>query len=63
MEEMQAQAEHVGTRMLWDHIDRVELNGRPFRLHGDSGTVYLADTLVIADRAPGQVAGLATENG
>jgi thioredoxin reductase (NADPH) len=61
MEEMQAQAEHVGTRMIWDHIDRVELNGRPFRLHGDSGTTYLADTLVIATGAQAKWLGLPTE--
>ena len=61
MEEMQAQAEHVGTRMLWDHIDRVELNGRPFRLHGDGGTTYLADTLVIATGAQAKWLGLPSE--
>lgn len=61
MEEMQAQAEHVGTRMVWDHIERVELNGRPFRLHGDSGTTYLADTLVIATGAQAKWLGLPTE--
>ncbi|NJC06680.1 thioredoxin reductase (NADPH) [Sphingomonas kaistensis] len=61
MEEMQAQAEHVGTRMLWDHIERVELNGRPFRLIGDSGTTYLADTLVIATGAQAKWLGLPSE--
>lgn len=61
MEEMQAQAEHVGTRMVWDHIDKVELNGRPFRLHGDSGTTYLADTLVIATGAQAKWLGLPSE--
>ncbi|UUR08266.1 thioredoxin-disulfide reductase [Sphingomonas glaciei] len=61
MEEMQAQAEHVGTRMVWDHIDRVELNGRPFRLHGDGGTTYLADTLVIATGAQAKWLGLPSE--
>ena len=61
MEEMQAQAEHVGTRMVWDHIERVELNGRPFRLFGDSGTTYVADTLVIATGAQAKWLGLPTE--
>src|SRR5574339_1005203 len=46
MEEMQAQAEHVGTKIVWDHITRVDLSHRPFRLTGDSGT-YFADTLII----------------
>ena len=61
MEEMQAQAEHVGTRMIWDHIERVELNGRPFRLIGDSGTTYVADTLVIATGAQAKWLGLPSE--
>ena len=51
MEEMQAQAEHVGTRMVWDHISEVDLSRGPFRLIGDSGTVYTAEVLVIATGA------------
>ena len=61
MEEMQAQAEHVGTRMLWDHIYDVDLSRRPFRLTGDGGTTYLADTLVIATGAQAKWLGLASE--
>src|SRR5688572_32890644 len=37
MEEMQAQAEHVGTKMVWDHVHSVDLKSRPIRLTGDSG--------------------------
>jgi thioredoxin reductase (NADPH) len=51
MEEMQAQAEHVGTRMIWDQIVDIDLTNRPFRAVGDGGDVYLADTLVIATGA------------
>lgn len=51
MEEMQAQAEHVGTRMIWDQIVDVDLSARPFRAVGDGGDVYVADTLVIATGA------------
>ncbi|MEO8175790.1 MAG: thioredoxin-disulfide reductase [Sphingomicrobium sp.] len=51
VEEMQAQAEHVGTKVVWDHIAAVDLSRRPFRLTGDSGTIYSADTLVIATGA------------
>src|SRR5919107_5367161 len=61
MEEMQAQAEHVGTRMVWDHIESVELGAPPFRLKGDSGTTYLCDTLVIATGAQAKWLGLPTE--
>src|SRR5918995_6402340 len=51
MEQMQAQAEHVGARMMWDHIVEVDLSRRPFRLVGDGGTIYSCDTLVIATGA------------
>src|SRR5450631_836307 len=51
MEQMKAQAEHVGTRMVTDHIVEVELGRRPFRLLGDGGAVYTCDTLVIATGA------------
>ncbi len=51
MEEMQKQAEHVGTRMLWDTIVSVDLAGPPFRAIGDSGDVYEGETLVIATGA------------
>ncbi|MEY4055736.1 MAG: thioredoxin-disulfide reductase [Pseudomonadota bacterium] len=51
MQEMQAQAEHVGTRMLWDTIVDVDLSGPPFRAIGDSGDVYEGETLVIATGA------------
>src|SRR3954452_24372397 len=42
VEEMQAQAEHVGTKVVWDHIAAVDLSRRPFRLTGDSGKIYSA---------------------
>ena len=61
VEEMQAQAEHVGTKMIWDHISSVDLSRRPFRLTGDSGTQYFADTLVIATGAQARWLGLPSE--
>src|SRR3546814_123998 len=48
MEEMQAQAEAVGTRMMYDTVVGVDLSTRPFRLTGDGGDVYEGDTLIIA---------------
>ncbi|MEL7189838.1 MAG: thioredoxin-disulfide reductase [Pseudomonadota bacterium] len=52
MEEMKAQAEHVGTRMMWDTIVSVDLDGDgPFRAIGDSGDEYIGETLVIATGA------------
>ena len=51
MEQMQAQAEHVGTRIVTDHVNKVELAQRPFQLTCDSGDIYLADALIIATGA------------
>ncbi len=51
MEQMQAQATHVGTRIVTDTVTKVELASRPFRLTCDSGDVYLADALIIATGA------------
>ena len=51
MEEMQAQAEHVGAQMMYDQIVDVDLSKRPFKLTGDGGTEYYGDTPVIATGA------------
>src|SRR4249919_3495168 len=51
MEQMQKQAEHVGTRIVTDHVNKVALDRRPFRLECDSGDVYLAEALIIATGA------------
>src|SRR5205809_4633612 len=51
MEQMQKQAEHVGTRIVADHVTKVELQRRPFRLESDSGDGYLADALILATGA------------
>jgi len=59
---MQAQAEHVGTRMMWDTIVEVELDkGSPFRAIGDSGDIYEGDTLVIATGAQAKWLGVPGE--
>ena len=61
MQEMQAQAEHVGTRMLWDTITEVDLSGPPFRAVGDSGDIYEGETLVIATGAAAKWLGVPGE--
>jgi thioredoxin reductase (NADPH) len=61
MEEMQAQAEHVGAQMMWDTIVDVDLSERPFRLKGDGGTLYVCDTLVIATGAQAKWLGIPGE--
>jgi thioredoxin reductase (NADPH) len=61
MDEMQAQAEHVGTKVVWDHVSEVDLTRRPFVLKGDGGTEYHADALVIATGAQAKWLGLPSE--
>lgn len=61
MEQMTAQAEHVGTTMMWDTIVGVDLSPRPFRLTGDGGDVYEGDVLVIATGAQAKWLGLPSE--
>ena len=61
MEQMQAQAEHVGTTIVMDHIHKVDLKSRPIRLEGHSGDVYTADTLIICTGAQARWLGLPSE--
>ncbi|HKX79313.1 MAG TPA: thioredoxin-disulfide reductase [Novosphingobium sp.] len=61
MQEMQAQAEHVGTRMLWDTIVSVDLSGPKFTAVGDGGDIYEGDTLVIATGAAARWLGVPGE--
>lgn len=61
MEQMQAQAEHVGTDIIMDHINKVDLKARPIRLEGDSGDVYTADTLIICTGAQARWLGIPSE--
>src|SRR5690348_3130726 len=51
MEQMEAQARHVGTEIVTDMIVEADLSRRPFRLIGDSGVIYTADALIIATGA------------
>nr|WP_167954342.1 thioredoxin-disulfide reductase [Sphingomonas jejuensis] len=62
MQEMEAQAVHVGTRMIYDHIVEAQLDSAPFRLIGDGGQVYEGDTLVIATGAQARWLGLPSED-
>ena len=61
MEQMQAQAEHVGTRFMQDTILNVDLSKRPFTCVGDSGDIYTGDTLIICTGATARWLGLPTE--
>src|SRR6476646_10500048 len=51
MEQMQAQAAHVGTTIVTDHVNAVDLSQRPFKLTCDSGDIYFADALIISTGA------------
>ncbi|MET0273406.1 MAG: thioredoxin-disulfide reductase [Phenylobacterium sp.] len=61
MEQMQAQAEHVGTEIVNDIVLKADLSKRPFRLETDSGQVWLAETLIIATGAQAKWLGLESE--
>jgi len=61
MEQMRAQAEHVGTRIVSEYITKVDLQVRPFQLEADSGETYSCDALIIATGAQAKWLGLPSE--
>ena len=61
MEQMQKQAEHVGTRIAYDIITKVDFSARPFRCEADSGDIYIADSIIIATGAQARWLGLESE--
>ncbi len=61
MEQMKAQAEHVGTEIIMDYIVKVDLKSRPIRLEGDSGDHYTCDSLIIATGAQARWLGIPSE--
>ncbi|SFD02810.1 thioredoxin reductase (NADPH) [Thiohalospira halophila DSM 15071] len=61
MERMRRHAERFGTEMVFDHISSVDLQQRPFQLHGDSGTTYTCDALIIGTGASAMYLGLPSE--
>jgi thioredoxin reductase (NADPH) len=61
MEQMQRQAEHVGTKVIVDMVVRIDLSRRPFIATGDSGDIYIGDTVIIATGAQARWLGLPSE--
>jgi thioredoxin reductase (NADPH) len=61
MEQMRQQAEHVGTRVIVDLIVEIDLAHRPFVATGDSGDLYIGDTVIIATGAQARWLGLPSE--
>ena len=62
MEQMQKQAEHVGTRFVTDHVNNLDTTTRPFRITCDSGDVYLADAVILSTGAQARWLGLPFED-
>jgi len=61
MDQMRAQAEHVGAELVSDHIVEARLGRRPFELLGDSGQLYSCDALIVATGAKARWLGLPSE--
>jgi thioredoxin reductase (NADPH) len=61
MDEMKSQAEAVGTEMIQDHINKVDLSKKPFEAVGDSGQVYTADSFIISTGAQARWLNLKSE--
>jgi len=61
MEQMEAQARHVGTKMIEDTVVEVDFESRPFKAIGDGGNVYTGDTMIIATGASARWLGLDSE--
>ena len=61
MDQMQAQAAHVGTEIIHDVVVEADLSRRPFRLVCDSGQVWLAETVIIATGAQAKWLGIDSE--
>ncbi|MBN3044378.1 thioredoxin-disulfide reductase [Pectobacterium brasiliense] len=61
MERMHAHATKFNTEVIFDHIERVDLQNRPFRLFGDSAE-YTCDALIIATGASARYLGLPSED-
>ena len=61
MEQMEKQAAHVGTKIVTDHVNKLELSQRPFRITCDSGDVYLADTVILSTGAQARWLGIPSE--
>ena len=62
MEQMEAQANHVGVRIESDHIAKVDLSARPFKATGESGAEYSGDTLIICTGAQAKWLGIPSES-
>lgn len=61
MEQMEKQAAHVGTKIVTDHVNKLDLGQRPFRIVTDGGDTYLADTVILSTGAQARWLGIPSE--
>ncbi|MDE8348625.1 MAG: thioredoxin-disulfide reductase [Acidocella sp.] len=61
MDQMAAQAAHVGTKIIYDIITRVDFSATPFHAWADSGDEFIADSVIIATGAQARWLGLPSE--
>lgn len=61
MEQMQKQAENVGAELVPDYINKVDFSKKPFHCEGDSGTTYIAETVIISTGAQAKWLGIESE--
>lgn len=61
MQEMEQQAEHVGTKMVHDYVEKVDLKNKPFKAYTSSGDVYEANSIIISTGAQAKWLGLDSE--
>ncbi len=61
MQEMEAQAVHVGAKLVHDYVEKVELGNKPFKAFTSSGDIYEADTIIICTGAEAKWLGLKSE--
>ena len=61
MQEMEKQAEHVGTKMVHDYVEKVDFQNKPFKAYTSSGDVYEADSIIISTGAQAKWLGLDSE--
>ena len=61
MDQMQKQAKNVGAELVGDYINKVDFSKSPFKCEGDSGTTYIADTVIISTGAQAKWLGLESE--
>ena len=62
MDQMQKQAESVGTKFLNDNISAVDFTKKPFKCIGDSGDIYIGETIIISTGAQASWLGLESED-